>query len=85
MTRTIVDKIIISQASLGAFINTLLPHSYRSVTKIDFSRLDAIRVRPLGIYGSKSEIVRLLLSLGAVTPETYVNSVSAKNLANRLS
>jgi hypothetical protein len=61
-----VDKIIIAQDSLRAFINTICPGAYVSMTKVNFSALDRIIVKPVGVYGSKQEIVRLLLSLGVV-------------------
>jgi len=61
-----VDKIIIAQDSLRAFINTVCPGAYVSMTKVNFSALDRIIVKPVGVYGSKQEIVRLLLSLGVV-------------------
>ncbi|KAG8994929.1 hypothetical protein FRB90_000300 [Tulasnella sp. 427] len=63
----LVDKIIISQASLGQFINAVLPGAYTSVTKIDFHRLDREARLPLiGIYGSKTEIIRFLLAAGSI-------------------
>ncbi|KAG1764546.1 hypothetical protein EDD22DRAFT_951631 [Suillus occidentalis] len=62
----LVDKIIIAQDSLRAFTNTICPGSYVSTTKVKFSALDALIVKPIGVYGSKEEIVRLLLSLGVV-------------------
>ncbi|KAG9047676.1 hypothetical protein FS837_001752 [Tulasnella sp. UAMH 9824] len=69
----LVDKIIISQDSLGRFINTVLPGAYTNVTKIDFTRLDReASLRLIGIYGSKSEIVRFLHSQGAIDDEVYV-------------
>lgn len=61
-----MDKIIIAQDSLRAFINTVCPGAYVSMTKVNFSALDRIIVKPVGVYGSKQEIVRLLLSLGVV-------------------
>ncbi|KAG8949929.1 hypothetical protein FRC04_008232 [Tulasnella sp. 424] len=66
----LVDKIIISQESLGRFINSVLPGAYTNVTKIDFARLDReASLRLVGIYGSKSEIVRFLFSLGSINDE----------------
>ncbi|KAG8930698.1 hypothetical protein FRC01_002392 [Tulasnella sp. 417] len=63
----LVDKIIISQASLGEFINRVLPGAYTDVTKIDFKRLDREARLPLvGIYGSKSEIIRFLQAAGSI-------------------
>ncbi|KAG2116832.1 hypothetical protein DEU56DRAFT_984881 [Suillus clintonianus] len=62
----LVDKIIIAQDSLRAFTNTIYPGAYVSMTKVNFRALDGLIVKPVGIYGSKEEIVRLLLSLGVV-------------------
>ncbi|KAG0701346.1 hypothetical protein DFH29DRAFT_990130 [Suillus ampliporus] len=62
----LVDKIIIAQDSLRAFINSICPGTYVSMTKVNFSVLDRFIVKPVGVYGSRSEIVRLLSSLGVV-------------------
>jgi hypothetical protein len=62
----LVDKVIIAQDSLQRFINTMSPGAYASITKVDFKTLDRLAIKPLGIYGCKDEIVRLLQSLGAV-------------------
>ena len=67
-----VDKVIIAQDTLQRFINAISPGSYKSTTKIDFQRLDELKIQPLGIYGCKDEIVRLLLSLGAVDEKLCV-------------
>lgn len=53
-------------------MNALTPGVYESITKIDFQRLDELGIKPLGIYGCKGEIVRLLQSLGAVDEELCV-------------
>lgn len=67
-----VDKIIIAQDSLKRFINTIRPGAYASVTKVDFKALDEFIIRPIGVYGSKIEIVRLLRSLNAVNDDMCV-------------
>ncbi|KAI6027003.1 hypothetical protein EDC04DRAFT_213271 [Pisolithus marmoratus] len=59
----LVDKIIISQNSLKQFINTISPGAYASMTKVNFKMLDQSTIKPVGIYGSKEEIVRFLLKL----------------------
>ncbi|KAG6331499.1 hypothetical protein ID866_7590 [Astraeus odoratus] len=59
----LVDKIIISQHSLKAFVNTVCPGAYASMTKVNFKALDQYIIKPVGIYGSKEEIVRLFLEL----------------------
>jgi hypothetical protein len=44
----------------------MCPGAYASITKVDFKALDRLMIKPLGVYGSKHEIVRLLQSIGAV-------------------
>jgi hypothetical protein len=61
-----VDKIVIAQNSLQRFINDMSPGAYASITRVDFKTLDRLAMKPLGVYGSKDEIVRLLRSIGAV-------------------
>ena len=65
-----VDKVIISQESLQQFINAVSPDAYTSITKVDFKALDQFMIKPLGVYGSKDEIVRLLRSIGVVDANT---------------
>ncbi|KAF7356372.1 VWFA domain-containing protein [Mycena venus] len=66
----LVDKIIIAQESLKELINALSPGAYASVTKVDFNALDKLMLKPLGLYGSKSEIVAFLSSRGVINDET---------------
>jgi hypothetical protein len=67
---SIVDKVIISQDSLQRFINAVSPGAYTSITKVDFKALDQFMIKPLGVYGSKDEIVRLLRSIDVVDDNT---------------
>jgi hypothetical protein len=69
----VVDKVIIAQDSLKRFINTICPGSYASLTKVDFKALDRSMIKPLGIYGSKVDIVRFLRSLNAVNENMCVD------------
>ncbi|KAI0257878.1 hypothetical protein BC834DRAFT_391257 [Gloeopeniophorella convolvens] len=62
----LVDKIIIAQRPLQAFINALSPGAYSSITKVNFKTLDNSVLKPVGIYGSKEEIVRFLREINAV-------------------
>jgi hypothetical protein len=73
-----VDKIVIAQESLQAFVNTLSPGAYSSITKVDFKKLDKLFVKPIGVYGSKEEIVRFLREMGIVDVEMYVHPSLAK-------
>ena len=68
------DKIIISQDSLAAFINSVCPGAHVSITKVNFKALDSYVIKPVGVYGSKGEIVRFLLRLGAIDDTMYVVS-----------
>ena len=63
---------MIAQASLQAFVNTLSPGAYSSITKVNFRKLDDIFLKPIGVYGSKEEIVRLLREMGAVDAKMCV-------------
>ncbi|KAG8903436.1 hypothetical protein FRB99_003285 [Tulasnella sp. 403] len=65
-TGGLVDKIIISQDSLKNFLDTIRPGSYTSLIKIDFHALDLLSISVVGIYGSKTEIVRFLREVGAI-------------------
>jgi hypothetical protein len=67
-----VDKIIISQNSLEAFINNVCPGAYSSMTRVNFKALDNYVIKPVGIYGSKEEIVRFLSRLAAIDETMYV-------------
>jgi hypothetical protein len=66
---TTVDKVIIAQESLGKFINDIRPGAYTSMTNVNFGTLDAVHLKPLGIYGSHMEIVRFLMRLNFVNEE----------------
>jgi hypothetical protein len=72
-----VDKIIISHNSLAAFITTVDPRAYASMTKINFKALDNYIIKPVGVYGSKGEIVRFLSELGVIDDPMYVLRLSA--------
>ena|SRR6266576_2455655 len=51
------------------------PGAYASITRVDFKTLDRLAIKPLGVYGSKDEIVRLLRSIGAVDENGRVTPV----------
>ncbi|KAI0296531.1 hypothetical protein B0F90DRAFT_1035697 [Multifurca ochricompacta] len=62
----IVHKVVVPQQSLRAFVNTLSPGAYSSITNVNFQVLDNLMFKPIGIYGSKEEIVRFLYKISAV-------------------
>jgi hypothetical protein len=63
---------VVAQESLQAFINELSPGAYSSITKVNFRILDDLLLKPIGVYGSKEEIVRLLCKMDAVDVEMCV-------------
>lgn len=73
---TVNNKVIIDQDSLQIFINTLCPGAYTSITKVDFKALDKLKVKPIGVYGSKEGIVSLLSRIRAVNGATWVLSAT---------
>ncbi|KAG8762905.1 hypothetical protein FRC11_007234, partial [Ceratobasidium sp. 423] len=56
----IVEKIVIDQHSLHRLLNIVRPGSYDSVSRINFKELDKLSIKPTGLYGSQSEIIRYL-------------------------
>ncbi|CAE6431445.1 unnamed protein product [Rhizoctonia solani] len=73
----LVEKVLIDQRYLSRLLNTLLPGSYESVSKIDFKALDQCTIKPLGIYGSKPEIIRFLLQINCLDPNSASQLLSA--------
>ncbi|CAG8518802.1 6940_t:CDS:10, partial [Acaulospora morrowiae] len=56
----LVDKIIISKESLKKFCNKMVPSSYRSISEINYEKLDSISVNLVGCYGNYTLIAKLL-------------------------
>jgi hypothetical protein len=63
---------VIAQESLQAFINALSPFAYSSITRVNFKALDDLSLKPIGVYGSKEEIVRFFREMGVVDIEMCV-------------
>jgi len=55
------------------FLNEICPNAYMSLTKVDFKALDKFQVKPIGIYGSKEEIARFLVSIAVIDDTMYVS------------
>jgi hypothetical protein len=45
--------------------------AYQSLIKVDFKALDSYSIKPLGVYGSKKEVMAFLISIGAIDADTY--------------
>ncbi|KAI0247518.1 hypothetical protein BJV78DRAFT_1380231 [Lactifluus subvellereus] len=73
------DKIVITQESLQEFVNALSPGAYSSITRINFRSLDNCLLKPMGVYGSKEEIVRFLREIHAVDDKTAQKLLLPRN------
>lgn len=67
-----VDKIIIAQESFGRFANDVRGGAYQSMTHVNFRLLDTAQLKPLGVYGSRPEIVRYLQDLSFIDDNVLV-------------
>ena len=85
---------MIAQESLQAFINALSPGAYSSITKVNFKILDDLLLKPIGVYGSKEEIVRFLREMGVrrcrnvclsfdISQKAYVECIGRGNCSFR--
>lgn len=50
------------------------------MTKVDYQALDRLPIKPLGIYGSRNEIVKFLLDIKGIDEEMYVEILSDVDL-----
>lgn len=72
----VVDKIIISQQSFGRFVNDVCPGAYQSMTNVNFRFLDTAQIKPLGVYGSRSEIIKYLRDMSLIDDEALVMTLA---------
>src|ERR1044071_9745636 len=56
-----VNKIIISKDSLKKLCNDMIPLSFKSISEINYTKLNSISFRLIGCYGNYTLIARLLL------------------------
>ncbi|KAF8488455.1 hypothetical protein JB92DRAFT_2836300 [Gautieria morchelliformis] len=74
-----IDFLNLSVSKLA--VGLVSPGAYMSLTHVSFTTLDQFLIKPIGIYGSKSEIVHLLLEIEAVDKDTY--GLSSPDAAHR--
>ncbi|QRV98834.1 hypothetical protein RhiJN_26853 [Ceratobasidium sp. AG-Ba] len=66
----LVEKMIIDQRSLYQLLNQVSPGSYELPWKINFKNLDQLVIKPVGLYGSKSEILKFLRGVNYLSDES---------------
>ncbi|GBC07437.1 hypothetical protein RclHR1_07470002 [Rhizophagus clarus] len=84
----LVDKIIISKESLKKLCNDMVPLSFKSISDINFTKLNSISFRLIGCYGNHTLIAKLLLNKNIINQQIYdllLDSQSSANNANQSS
>ncbi|CAG8627351.1 10440_t:CDS:2, partial [Ambispora gerdemannii] len=78
----LVDKIIISQQHVKRLCNGLVPRSFKSISKIDYKKLNSKNIRLVGCYGRNEMIAKFLLNKAIIDQAKYellIASASSNN------
>ncbi|CAG8668355.1 6589_t:CDS:2, partial [Ambispora gerdemannii] len=67
----LVDKIIIWQQHVKRLCNELVPRSFKSISKIDYKKLNSKSVHLIGCYGRNEMIAKFLLNKNAIDQTNY--------------
>ncbi|KZT36298.1 hypothetical protein SISSUDRAFT_1007685 [Sistotremastrum suecicum HHB10207 ss-3] len=81
----IVNKIIIAERHLGRFINSISPGAFTSLTKVDLTLLDNFNIKPVGVYGTRQELVQFLLRIEGIDEEIGAHLLTHRTPENALS
>ncbi|CAG8488857.1 9634_t:CDS:10 [Gigaspora rosea] len=66
-----VDNIIISTGSLKKLCNDLIPDSFKSISNIDYLKLNHTKLKLIGCYGNHVLIAKLLLKNNIIDEQIY--------------
>ncbi|CAB4420461.1 unnamed protein product [Rhizophagus irregularis] len=67
----IVDKIIISKEQLRKLCNDMVPSSFKSISEINYTKLNSISIRLIGCYGNRNLIAKLMLNRNIINQQIY--------------
>ncbi|GES77132.1 hypothetical protein GLOIN_2v1781568 [Rhizophagus clarus] len=67
----IVNKIIISKESLRKLCNDMIPSSFKSISEINYTKLNSISFRLIGCYGNRNLIAKFLLNRRIIDQQLY--------------
>ncbi|PKY13750.1 hypothetical protein RhiirB3_425628 [Rhizophagus irregularis] len=67
----LVDKIIISKNFLRKLCNDMVPLSFKSISDINFTKLNSISLRLIGCYGNHTLIAKLLLNKNIINKKIF--------------
>ncbi|CAG8803022.1 8654_t:CDS:2, partial [Racocetra persica] len=76
----LVDKILISEQHLKKLCNEMISSSFKSISKIQFERLNSCLVRLIGCYGRNDLIAKLLLNKGVINHAIYEQLLKPYNI-----
>src|SRR2546430_1733612 len=68
----LVDKTIISRDYLKKLCNDMVPSSFRSISEINYTKLNSKSLRLIGCYGNHALIAKFLLDKKAINRQMYV-------------
>ncbi|KAG9300637.1 hypothetical protein G9A89_023435 [Geosiphon pyriformis] len=67
----LVDKIIISQRFVKKLCNEIVPNSFKSISKINFKKLNSKEISLVGVYGRNEMIAKFLLNQNIIDQSIY--------------
>ncbi|RGB31341.1 hypothetical protein C1646_709203 [Rhizophagus diaphanus] len=67
----IVDKIIISKEQLKKLCNDMVPSSFKSISEINYTKLNSTSIRLIGCYGNRNLIAKFLLNRDIIKQQIY--------------
>ncbi|CAI2161360.1 13694_t:CDS:10 [Funneliformis geosporum] len=79
----LVDKIIISKDSLKKLCNDMVPSSFKSISEINYTKLNSISFRLIGCYGNHTLIAKLLLDQGIINQQMHDCLTDSQSSVNK--
>ncbi|RIA83800.1 hypothetical protein C1645_833247 [Glomus cerebriforme] len=67
----LVDKIIISQQDIKRLCNKIMPNSFKSISKINYEKLNSRSIRLIGCYGRNELIAKFLFTKNIIDQKSY--------------
>ncbi|CAB4410518.1 unnamed protein product [Rhizophagus irregularis] len=74
-----VDRITISKDSLKKLCNNIIPSSFKSISEIDYEKLNSISFRLIGCYGNHFLIAKFLLNKKIIDQKIYDLLITSDN------
>ncbi|GBC16228.2 hypothetical protein GLOIN_2v1865248 [Rhizophagus irregularis DAOM 181602=DAOM 197198] len=78
----LVDKIIISQQDVKRLCNKIMPNSFKSISKINYEKLNSRSIRLVGCYGRNELIAKFLFIKNIINQKNYKSMISCSSSAD---